>query len=118
MSRSIQPWGRDGSAQASATSANAVSTRISNSRHERRSDFETTSPSSGSTPRRTGQNQYIGSPGVPDGIGKSPRRYAASRVPGARSAPIPTRSSRGSKPAGSPNVQRDGGGSIGGTTRP
>ena len=42
---------------------------------------------------RTGQNQHGGSPGAPDGIGNSPRRYAASRVPGSRSAPMATRSS-------------------------
>ena len=42
---------------------------------ERRSDRETRSPSSGSTPRRTGQNQHIGSPRpASTGIGKSPRR--------------------------------------------
>ena len=31
-------------------------------------------PSRGRTPRCTGQNQYVGSPGVPDGIGNNPRR--------------------------------------------
>ena len=60
------------------------------------SDFDTTSLSKGRMPRRTGQNQHIGSPGSPTGIGKSPCRYAASRVPGSRSAPIATRSSSGS----------------------
>ena len=56
------PTRRRGSAQASTTSARAVSTRISNVRAERRNDRGTRSPSRGSTPRRTGENQYIGSP--------------------------------------------------------
>ena len=63
-----------GWAHSSITRSKAVSTRTSNSRHDRRNERETTSPSSGRTPRRTGQNQYIGSPGDPDGIGNRPRR--------------------------------------------
>ena len=41
-------------------------------RADRRSDLDTRSPSSGSTPRRTGENQPIGSRRPPVGIGNSP----------------------------------------------
>ncbi len=113
ISGSIQPLSRRGSAQASSTSSNAVSTRISKSRAERRSDRDTCIPRTGSTPRRTGLHQYIGSPRVPDGIGNMPRRYAASSVPGARSAPAATRSSESSSRSGPGNDQEVGGGSTG-----
>ena len=60
MSSVIQPCGRRGSAQAATTSAKAESRRISKLRVARRSDRDTTSPSSGRIPRRTGENHTIG----------------------------------------------------------
>ncbi len=89
MRRSIQPCGRRGSAQAARTSSKAVSTRISKVRAERRSDRDTRIASSRSTPRLAGHHQPTERP---SGIGNSPDRYAASSVPGSRSAPTATRS--------------------------
>ena len=103
---SIQPDGRRGSAQASITSANAVSTRISNRRTDWRSDRETRSSSRPQHPaayRAEPRHRRPRRP--PTGIGNSPRRYAASSVPGSRSAPVATRSSSRVEPrrtAGTP----------------
>src|SRR6476660_319532 len=69
------------------------------------------SPSSGITPRGSGDHHpkvFLRS-----GIGKIPLRYAASNVPGSRSAPIPQRP-LSSANSGDGRRQRLGGGSIGG----
>ena len=64
MSRVIHPASRAGSPQRATTSSKAVSTRISKSRHERRSDRDTTSPSSGTIPRCAGREPVHRRPGA------------------------------------------------------
>src|SRR6185295_14090073 len=73
---------------------------------------DTIYPSSGMTPRGSGDHQ----PRVflRNGIGKIPARYAASNVPGARSAPMPHRP-LSSASSGAGSRQRFAGGSIGGS---
>ena len=87
--------------------------RISKSRADLRSDRDTRSPSSGSTPRSTGENHPSSSLSVATGIGKSPALYAASNVPGSRSAPRATRSSSGSHVVGGGKAQGVGSGTMG-----
>jgi hypothetical protein len=110
-SSSIQPCGRPGSAHARMTSSNAVSTVTTNLRRERRSDRLSWNASSGRIPRGSGDHHATGPP-RPTRIGNRPPRYAASNVPGSRSAPTPTISvSSAASAAG--NSQDVGGGSIG-----
>ena len=71
---SIQPSGRSGSAQPATTSSNALSTRISKCLQDWRSERETRIPSRGSTPRRAGDHQCIGSCRPGPGIGNMPER--------------------------------------------
>ncbi len=70
-SRRIHPPSRRGSAQAATTSSNAVSTRTSKRRHDARSDRLTRSPSSGITPRGSGDHQPTGPRRRRNGIGNS-----------------------------------------------
>ena len=89
MSRVIHPASRAGSPQRGHHLVEGgVDPDLEVAGSDRRSDRDTTSPSSGTIPRGTGENQCIGGRTPCSGIGKIPLRYAASRVPGARSAPI------------------------------
>ena len=95
MSRSIDAPGRRRSPQASMTSENAVSIRISKRVHALRRDLETLSPpplARGMTPLGSGDQLHAGKSPT-GGMGKTPagRLPAACRVP--RSAPTPTISS-------------------------
>ncbi len=78
MSSSIQPPVRSGSAQPATTSANAVSTRSSKWWADCRIERLTRSPSSGSTPRGSGDHHAISAeprmPGRSTAIGNRPRR--------------------------------------------
>src|SRR4051812_5973979 len=86
--------------------------RTSYRRQLRRNERDTIRPSSGITPRGSGDHQ----PNVflRNGIGKIPERYAASNVPGSKSAPIPQRP-LSSASSGAGSRQRLAGGSIGGS---
>ena len=98
LGRRSSPTGRAGSAQASTTSSKAVSTRISNRARTARSDRETRSPSSGSTPRSYRAEPRHRAPAAArpaSGTGRAGRPPAA--CPGSRSAPSATRSSSGSQ---------------------
>src|SRR4051812_21499144 len=68
-------------------------------------------PSSGMTPRGSGDHQAMRGP-PPAGIGNSPLRYAANRVPGSRSAPTPTTPASSAARAGG-NAHGVAGGSMG-----
>ena len=112
---SIQPSGRRGSPHARITASKQVSTVTSKRRHDRRSDRLTRRPSSGMIPRGSGDHQASGPPRSMR-IGNNPCRYASSKVPGPRSAPIATMSP--SAAAASGRSQVDGSGSIGRATSP
>src|SRR5690606_38429381 len=84
-----------------------------NRRHDLASERLTRNAENSSTARSTGDHQP-NSPLV-RGIGNRPRRYPASTVPGARSAPVPTRSSSGHEWAGG-NQNRVASGTIAVTT--
>src|SRR6266511_2383767 len=113
-SSSIQPCGRLGCAHSRITSSNAVSTVISNRRRERRNDLLSRNASRGTIPRGSGDHHATGPP-RPTRIGNKPPRYAASSVPGSRSAPTPAISVSSADSAGGSN-QDVGGGSIGTVT--
>jgi hypothetical protein len=68
----IQAYSLLGSAHASITSSNAVSTRISNREHDRRSDRLTRSPSTGRMARGSGDHHRMGP--SPGDIGNRPLR--------------------------------------------
>ena len=68
----IHPSGRSLRPHSATTSSKAVSMRISKSRADLRSERDTRSPSSGSTPRSTGENHPSSSLSDATGIGKRP----------------------------------------------
>ena len=108
---SIQPCGRAGSAHARITASNAVLTRSSKRRCDRRSDRDTCSPSSGITPRGSGDHHATG-PSSPSRIGKSP-----APVRGEQRARLEVRADAADlalvRRLGRRQLQRVGGGSIG-----
>jgi site-specific DNA-cytosine methylase len=71
---SIQAPSRRGSAQAVITWVKAASTVMSMRRADWRSDRDTRRPSSGSTPRETGDHQSMPAARLSAGIGKTPCR--------------------------------------------
>src|SRR5205823_14911174 len=99
-----------GSAQPRITSTKAVFTRSSKQPMARRNERLLRKPSSGMIPRGSGDHHARE---LPEYIGNSPRRYAASKVPGSRSAPTATMSSAPTEESASGKSQTQGGGSTG-----